>query len=215
MQKSILVLGFAVSLVGCAHKGPPAGAAPAAAHEHPHHHPDGTMHEHPHGHDHEHAHEHGIVAGTEKVVHAHLAPKSGNTTLGGQATFAQTPAGVKLVLHVEGAPPGEHGAHIHEKGDCGDPEAKNAGGHWNPAGHKHGTPPPAASHLGDLGNLKVGEDGKGHLELTSEVWKIGDGSPEDLVGKAVVIHGGPDDLVTDPAGNSGPRIGCGVIHVAD
>jgi hypothetical protein len=105
MHKSTLVLGFAVSLVGCAHKGPPAGTAPAAAHEHPHHHPDGAMHEHPHGHDHEHAHEHGIDAGTEKAVHAHLAAKSGNTTLGGQATFAQTPAGVKLVLHVEGAPP--------------------------------------------------------------------------------------------------------------
>jgi superoxide dismutase, Cu-Zn family len=188
MQKSIVVLGFA--LVGCAHKGAPSSETPAAQTEQ------------------------SIDAGLagEKTAHAHLEPKSGNTTLKGHAEFTATPVGVKMTLHVEGVPPGEHGAHLHETGDCSDPEAKNAGGHWNPSAHQHGAPPPTSSHLGDLGNLTVGEDGKGHLEVTSEGWKIGDGSAEDLLGKAVVIHGGPDDLVSDPAGNSGPRIGCGVIH---
>ncbi|HEX5660726.1 MAG TPA: superoxide dismutase family protein [Polyangiales bacterium] len=190
MHKSLVVLGLALGLAGCAHKGAPAAeTAPTKK-------------------------EADIDAGlvSEKSASAHLEPKSGDTSLKGHATFEQTPVGVKLTLHVEGAPAGEHGAHIHEKGDCSDPEAKNAGGHWNPAGHHHGAPPPTASHLGDLGNLTVGADGTGHLEVTSEAWKLGDGSAEDLVGKAVVIHGGPDDLVSDPAGNSGPRIGCGVIQ---
>jgi Cu-Zn family superoxide dismutase len=190
MQKSIVVLGFALSIVGCAHKAASHAASETAAAKA----------------------EPSIDAGLEQVASAQLEPKSGNASLKGHAEFKQTPVGVHLVLHVEGAPPGEHGAHIHEKGDCSDPEAKSAGGHWNPAGHKHGAPPPTSSHLGDLGNLTVGEDGTGHLEVTSEGWKIGDGSAEDLIGKAVVIHGGPDDLVSDPAGNSGPRIGCGVIQ---
>jgi Cu-Zn family superoxide dismutase len=192
MQKSIVVLGCALGLLGCAHKstgGSETAAAAAKA-------------------------EPSIDAGLtgQQTAHVHLEPKSGNTTLKGHGEFVASPVGVKLVLHVEGAPPGEHGAHIHEKGDCSDPEAKNAGGHWNPAGHQHGAPPPTSSHLGDLGNVTVGADGTGHLEVTSEGWKLGDGSAEDLLGKAVVIHGGPDDLVSDPAGNSGPRIGCGVIQ---
>ncbi|HEY6877178.1 MAG TPA: superoxide dismutase family protein [Polyangiales bacterium] len=193
MHKSIAVVGFALSIVGCAHKGASSAPSETAA----------TAPSEP-----------SIDASvaTEKTASAQLEPKSGNTTLKGHVQFRATPVGVKLVLHVEGAPPGQHGAHIHEKGDCSDPEAKSAGGHWNPAGHKHGAPPPEASHLGDLGNLTVGEDGTGQLEVTSEAWKIGDGSAEDLIGKAVVIHGGPDDLVSDPAGNSGPRIGCGVIQ---
>jgi Cu-Zn family superoxide dismutase len=196
MQKSFVILGLAASIVGCAHKGASSAttesAPPAVA----------TV---------EHA-PMDASTGTGAGAGAHLEPKSGNTTLSGHAQFSQSAEGVKLVLHVEGAPPGVHGAHIHEKGDCSDPEAKNAGSHWNPAGHKHGAPPPSAVHLGDLGNLSVGVDGTGHLELTSTEWKLGGDSAEDLVGKAVVIHGGPDDLVSDPAGNSGPRIGCGVIQ---
>ena len=191
MQSSILVLGLAVGLTACAHKGPSGGVRSETA--------PGAMAQQP-----------DIDAGAGEAS-AQLAPKSGNTTLSGRATFTQTGAGVRLVLHLTGAPPGEHGAHIHEKGDCSDAEAKSAGGHWNPAQHKHGAPPPSSSHLGDLGNLTVGADGTGSLELTSESWKLGDGSPEDVIGKAVVIHAGADDLVTDPAGNSGARIGCGVI----
>jgi Cu-Zn family superoxide dismutase len=193
MHKSIVVLGLALGLAGCAHKGASSASSETAAAKRAPHEPS-------------------IDAGLEKTAGAHLEPKSGNTTLKGHVELVESPVGVRLVLNVEGAPPGEHGAHIHEKGDCSDPEAKNAGGHWNPAGHHHGAPPPTVSHLGDLGNLKVGEDGTGHLEVTSEGWKIGDGSADDLIGKAIVIHGGPDDLVSDPSGNSGPRIGCGVIH---
>jgi superoxide dismutase, Cu-Zn family len=192
MRNSFVYLGIMAGLMGCAHKQagsassePPASASSEAS---------------------------STSGATEKSASAELVAKSGATTLAGSAAFRSTAAGVMLVLQVTGAPPGQHGAHLHEKGDCSDAEAKNAGGHWNPAGHKHGAPPPASAHLGDLGNLTVGEDGIGRLELTSAEWTIGDGSPHDVVGKAVVIHGGPDDLATDPAGNSGPRIGCGVIQ---
>jgi len=195
MQKSILILGLAAGIVGCAHKGA-SGAAEETT-------PTAQV---------EQATPAAAASAGGAAASAKLEPRSGNTTLAGQAQFSQTADGVKLVLRVEGAPPGEHGAHIHEKGDCSDPEAKSAGGHWNPAGHKHGAPPPSAVHLGDLGNIHVGADGTGELTLSSAEWKLGGGSAEDLIGKAVVIHGGPDDLVSDPAGNSGPRIGCAVIQ---
>jgi superoxide dismutase, Cu-Zn family len=201
MRHTFLVLGLAVGLVGCAHKGNSgttrepgersAGSGAARGSE---------------------AEADIDAGGRGGELRTQLEPKSGNTTLGGAAVFQPAGEGVKLVLQVTGAPPGEHGAHIHEKGDCSDPEAKSAGGHWNPAGHKHGAPPPSASHLGDLGNIRVGADGLGRLELVSDAWKLGDGSARDVTGKALVIHAGPDDLKTDPAGNSGARIGCGVIR---
>ena len=205
MRNKILVLGLAAGLVGCAHKGTSSAtsepgeraAGPSAARAAEAESDIDAGH-----------------AGAEgrAEVRTQLEPKSGNTTLGGAAVFQPIGERVKLVLQLTGAPPGEHGAHIHEKGDCSDVEAKNAGGHWNPADHKHGAPSPSASHLGDLGNITVGADGTGRLELVSDEWKIGDGSAKDVVGKALVIHAGPDDLKTDPAGNSGARIGCGVIR---
>lgn len=188
MHRSFVFLALVAGLSGCAHK--PEGSTTTVAS----------------------ASEPTAARPSEKTASAQLEPRSGNSALTGEATFRSSVEGVTLVLHVTGAPPGVHGAHIHETGDCSDPEAKSAGGHWNPAGHKHGAPPPSSVHLGDLGNLTVTEDGTGHLELGSAEWKIGGGSPEDVLGKAIVIHGGPDDLASDPAGNSGPRIGCGVIH---
>lgn len=198
MRTSILVLGLAASIAACAHKGASSSGGGEGKTRAKEQEPDIDA---------------GMIgADTSVQASAQLTPKSGNTALAGHATFNQTSDGVELVLHVTGASPGDHGAHIHEKGDCSDPEAKSAGGHWNPAQRKHGAPPPSAAHLGDLGNITVAADGTGTLKLTSDAWKLGDGSAEDLVGKAVVIHAGPDDLATDPAGNSGARIGCGVIE---
>lgn len=138
-----------------------------------------------------------------------LESRSGSTT-SGTATFREDGDQVTLTLEVSGATPGKHGAHIHEKGDCSAPDAASAGGHWNPTSHPHG-PPDANHHLGDLGNIEIGQDGKGTLKLSRTEWKIGDGSANDVVGKALVIHSDEDDLVTDPAGNSGSRVACGVI----
>jgi Cu-Zn family superoxide dismutase len=95
-------------------------------------------------------------------------------------------------------------------GDCSAADGSSAGGHWNPAMNNHGMPG-AASHLGDLGNFTVAADGTGTLEISNPAWTIGDGAATDVVGKAIIVHGAPDDFTTQPTGNAGARIGCGVI----
>jgi len=149
-----------------------------------------------------------------KTSVANLEAKSGSKATG-TATFTEDRGKVTLVVELSGATPGEHALHIHEKGDCSDPEAKNAGGHWNPT-----TPPSAhgkwgagAHHLGDIGNITVGADGKGTLKMTTNKWIIGGGVFNDITNKAVVVHGGVDDFTTQPTGNAGNRIACGVIGV--
>jgi len=144
-------------------------------------------------------------------AHATLLPKSGNTTLGGTATFSGDPGSISLTLTVTGAPEGVHGVHIHETGDCSAADAMSAGGHWNPAMHMHGASGPS-SHLGDLGNLTVAAGGAGNLTVSNAGWEIGTGTASDVVGKALVVHAMQDDLATQPTGNSGGRIGCGVIQ---
>jgi superoxide dismutase, Cu-Zn family len=138
-----------------------------------------------------------------------LESRSGSATTG-TALFEEDGDQVTLTLEVSGSTPGKHGAHIHQTGDCSASDASSAGGHWNPTSRPHG-PADADHHLGDLGNIEIGQDGKGTLKLSKAAWKIGDGSANDVVGKALIIHAGEDDLVTDPAGNSGSRQACGVI----
>jgi len=149
------------------------------------------------------------ACGAERQAATTLESRSGSSTTG-TANFQEDGDPVTLTLVVSGATPGKHGAHIHETGDCGAADASSAGAHWNPTSKSHGLPD-ADHHLGDLGNIEIGQDGKGTLTLSKTAWKIGDGSANDVVGKAVVIHAAADDLVTDPAGNSGSRVACGVI----
>jgi Cu-Zn family superoxide dismutase len=106
---------------------------------------------------------------------------------------------------INGATPGRHGIHIHENGDCGD-AGKAAGGHWNPQGVPHAGPTSQVRHAGDLGNIEVNAAGVGTLELNLP--------KQDLVGKAVILHQAADDLTTQPSGNSGDPVGCGVIGKA-
>ena len=141
---------------------------------------------------------------------ANLESRSSSTTTG-TATFTETNGKVSLTLTVAGATAGNHGAHLHEKGDCSAADATSAGAHWNPTTQNHGGPDATAHHLGDLGNITVGADGKGTLTISMADWKLGDGSTTDVVGKAVIIHANPDDLATQPTGNSGGRVACGVI----
>jgi Cu-Zn family superoxide dismutase len=138
-----------------------------------------------------------------------LESKSGSTVTG-SATFSEDGNQVTLKLNVMGASPGAHGAHIHELGDCSAVDASSAGAHWNPTTKVHGTPDPE-HHLGDLGNIQIGQDGRGSLTISKAQWTIGDGTSTDVVGKALVIHADEDDLKTDPAGASGARQACGVI----
>ena len=148
------------------------------------------------------------------VAKADIDAKSGSK-LKGKATFTQNDKG-ELVLRIDvsDAPPGEHAVHIHEKGDCSSPDGKSAGDHWNPTHMEHGKwgAPGEHHHLGDIGNMSVGADGKGTITLETNKWTAGTGATNDVVGHAIVVHGGVDDFKSQPAGNAGPRIGCGVIN---
>jgi Cu-Zn family superoxide dismutase len=135
-----------------------------------------------------------------------------DSTVTGTATFAQLASGgVQVHVHVENAPPGTHGLHLHEKGDCSDPKGMSAGGHFNPGGAPHAGPMAAMHHAGDLGNIEIGADGKGDLDITSSMLTVAAG-PNSVVGRSVIFHEKADDLTTQPTGNAGGRLACGVIQ---
>lgn len=132
----------------------------------------------------------------------------------GEAQLAETPQGVKITLQVENLPPGVHALHIHAKGLCEPPGFLTAGGHFNPFGKEHGLKNPKGPHAGDLPNLVVGADGKEDYETIDTLVTLKPGKKNSLFqpgGTSLVIHEGPDDYLTNPAGNAGPRIACGVI----
>jgi len=138
-----------------------------------------------------------------------LEAKSGSK-LSGKAVLEATADGVKVTLEVSGIGKGPHGAHVHEKGDCSSADGKSAGDHFNPAGHKHGMPPGAERHLGDLGNLEVSDKGDGKLEITIAGANLLPGDKSSFLDRSIIIHEKKDDG-GQPTGNAGGRIGCGVI----
>src|SRR5262249_12129138 len=118
-----------------------------------------------------------------------------------------------VTAHLMGlAPNTEHGFHIHANGDLSAPDLASAGGHFNPANHQHGAPG-AASHAGDMGNIKADATGMAMVDIMIEGVSIGTGGGNDIVGKSVIIQGGVDDLKSQPAGNAGPRVAGGVIEL--
>jgi superoxide dismutase, Cu-Zn family len=117
-----------------------------------------------------------------------------------------------LQVSLQNTHSGVHAVHLHETGDCSAHDATSAGGQWNPTGVKHGAWGNSPFHLGDIGNLTVGEDGTGSLNLTSDRWSMGTGADNDLLGKAVIVHAKSDDFTTQPSGAAGDRIACGVIR---
>jgi Cu-Zn family superoxide dismutase len=147
------------------------------------------------------------------------APKHATATMEGTAKFknvkgtvefTQTDDGVEVTANIEGLKKGDHGFHIHEKGDCSAPDASSAGGHFNPSNHKHGGPDAPEHHEGDLGNLTAGADGKATKTFTMKGITLDEG-PTSIVGKGFIIHEKKDDLKTQPTGNAGGRVACGVI----
>ena len=139
-----------------------------------------------------------------------VRPASGSQAHG-TVKFTQVGTRVRVDAEIAALNAGLHGLHIHDKGDCTAPDATSAGPHFNPAGKKHGAPDAMEHHAGDLGNLKADEYGKATLTMMIDGVSVGkDGN--GIVGRSVVVHADPDDLKTDPAGNSGARIGCGVIE---
>jgi Cu-Zn family superoxide dismutase len=141
---------------------------------------------------------------------AKIESRSGSTVTG-TASFTEQPGGVLVEIDVHHAPPGWHAVHVHEKGDCSAPDGSSAGGHFNPATKNHGSPHAPEHHAGDLGNLWVDEQGEGHHVLLMPDLSVQDG-PGSVRGRAIIMHASVDDLVTQPTGNAGGRIGCGVIQ---
>lgn len=147
---------------------------------------------------------------TELHAVAQLEPTQGQSARG--AVYFRTEGdAVRVTAELTGLAPGEHGIHVHEHGDCSAPDASSAGGHFNPTGQPHGARDAEARHVGDLGNIKADSEGRAelnyldpHLALTG---------PNSVVGRAVVVHAGRDDLKSQPSGNSGARVACGAIDI--
>jgi Cu-Zn family superoxide dismutase len=149
-----------------------------------------------------------LARAAETSARARLLDATGKQV--GNATLEPTDGGTKVTLIVTGFKPGKHGFHIHAVGKCEAPDFKSAGPHFNPTGKKHGLESPQGAHAGDLPNLNVADDGAGSATNVAKGVKLdalfaGDGT-------ALVIHADPDDGKTDPAGNSGARVACGVIE---
>jgi Cu-Zn family superoxide dismutase len=161
----------------------------------------------------------GMLCALAMVAHAQdvtkatvkLESKSGSQVTG-TVTFTKSGDDVQVVADFTGLKPGKHGFHIHEKGDCSAPDAASAGAHFNPTHQHHGGPTtPPERHAGDLGNIEADASGKAHLDWKGKMSLSG---TDSIIGKSVVVHEKDDDLKTDPSGNSGARIACGVIEVA-
>jgi superoxide dismutase, Cu-Zn family len=138
-------------------------------------------------------------------------PTQGNSVTG-LVTFLKTEAGIKVIADIHGLTKGKHGFHIHEFGDCSSADGSSAGGHFNPASLNHGGPMDKMRHMGDMGNLDADESGNAHLEYVDPMISLeGENS---VIGKSVIVHKNEDDLKSQPVGNAGPRVACGVIGLA-
>jgi Cu-Zn family superoxide dismutase len=145
------------------------------------------------------------------VAQADIRDTGGRTVARG--SVSQVGDALRVRIEAAGLPAGIYGAHVHTAGRCDPPAFESAGPHWNPTGRQHGRDNPGGQHLGDLPNLMVGTDRRGSFEFTIPGATLSGGARPvlDGDGAAIVIHARADDYRTDPSGNSGTRIACGVI----
>jgi len=145
------------------------------------------------------------------ITTATLANAAGQSV--GTVGFSQTgfTNPVQVTIMVTGLPAGPHGVHVHDVGKCDPPDFTTAAGHFNPTGVNHGDPAGATHHTGDLGNLQVGTDGAGTLVQSSTAMSLDPSNVGYVAGHAFIVHANPDDLMSQPTGNAGGRIACGVI----
>ncbi len=154
-----------------------------------------------------------VTAPTPLTATAKLQNSSGEDV--GDVKFTQTETGVELTANFENLPEGTHAIHIHDVGKCEAPTFETAGAHFNPQHKEHGIENPKGPHAGDLPNLEIGEDGTLEVRFVSKEFTLEKGKDNSLFdedGSSIVIHEGADDYKTDPSGNSGARIACGVIE---
>ena len=181
---STLMLAIAAALLaGCASTGTPTATAAAAA----------------------------PAKSTASRATVNLAPASASL-VSGTLTLVPMGDGVHITGDIGGlAPNSTHGFHIHETGDCSAADASSAGGHFNPSGEAHGRASAPHHHLGDNDNLVADANGVAHVNAHFAGVVLGGGGADDIVGKAVIVHANPDDYASQPSGNAGARIACGVI----
>ena len=130
----------------------------------------------------------------------------------GTVKFVEDAGVVTMTVNITNANPGSHAIHIHEFGDCSATDGKSAGGHWNPTQENHGKWGIIPFHIGDIGNIEIGEDRRGELTLETDKWCLScKDLSKNILGKAIIMHEGPDDFSSQPAGAAGARIGCGEI----
>ena len=140
-----------------------------------------------------------------------LHPTKGSN-VEGTVTFTKSGDEIKIVADVTGLTPGKHGFHIHEFGDCSSPDGKAAGGHFNPSNNPHAGHDAELRHEGDMGNLDADSSGKAHLELTDKMMMMS--GEKSIIGRGVIVHEKADDLKSQPTGDAGGRLACGVIGIA-
>ena len=156
----------------------------------------------------------GVENEASNSAEAILSGTQPDTTVTGTVSFNEDNGKVKMKLDITVPKKANQSVavHIHEHGNCGD-MGKEAHGHWNPTKMNHGKWGSAAFHSGDIGNVSLNAEGKGTLELETDLWSIsGTDSTKNILNKAIIVHGGVDDFTTQPTGNAGSRIGCGVIN---
>lgn len=155
--------------------------------------------------------ERAMPAAPAPTAHARLLAGDGSAR--GEATVTQAADGLHVLVRAQGLTAGMHAVHVHTTGVCTPPDFTSAGGHWNPTGHKHGRDNPDGMHMGDMPNLIAGADGAGEMEYVIAGGTISEGATPllDADGAAVVIHAQADDYKSDPAGNAGGRVACGVL----
>ena len=147
-----------------------------------------------------------------KKIKLKLDPKS-NSGVSGNVVFSEENGMVTMTAIMGGLTPGAHAIHLHEKADCSADDATSTGGHWNPTSEPHGKwGSPEGYHKGDIGNFEADENGNGTITFSTDEWCIGCGDPnKDILGKAVIVHEGSDDFVTQPTGAAGGRVTCGAV----
>lgn len=153
----------------------------------------------------------GMVVGNGAPVSAAAIFESRpGAEIAGTVKFIQTEDGVLVAAVLSGLPPGKHGIHLHEKGECIAPDFASAGEHFNPTNQPHACPPDKNRHAGDLGNIEVDADGTGRFELKTDLLSVDPGA-SSVVGRAVILHDMADDCMSQPSGGAGVRLGCAVI----
>ena len=149
----------------------------------------------------------------KEVAKATLNSTASNTQIGTVKFVSTSDGKIKMDLELNFPEKADStvAVHFHEHGDCGN-MGENAHGHWNPTNEAHGKWGSAAYHSGDIGNIKLDAKGHGTISLTTDRWSVTANDVKNIIGRGIIVHGGTDDYTTQPTGNSGPRVGCGVIE---